>query len=83
MPRRIPLSIPYLEVAALVLVEETETACFHQLANYLQGRLVVPLVHLPVAKRVGTTKNKLRIGLAIVNNAVVNQTVRPAEKWCS
>lgn len=37
----------YLEVAALVFVEEAESACFHQLTNYFQRRLVVPLVHLP------------------------------------
>lgn len=37
----------HLEVAALVFVEEAESPCFHQLTNYFQGRLVVPLVHLP------------------------------------
>lgn len=36
----------YLEVAALVFVEETEPPGFYQLADNLQRRLVIPFVHL-------------------------------------
>ena len=36
----------YLEVPALVFVEETKTARFHKLADDLKSRLVVPLVYL-------------------------------------